>query len=437
MAPVLRIISAIFLLALTYSCTAEKETLVLLDSLAIRETHSVFFKTLSDRGYKLTFKLADDSSLVLSKYGEYLYENLVVFSPSVEEFGGELSVEAVSKFIDNGGNLLVAGSANSGDVIREIAAECGFEVDEEGAAVIDHLNYDANDQGKHTLIVANPDDLIKAETIVGTKKVNPLLYRGTGIIADRENPLVLDVLTASSTAYSYKPDQPIDEFPHAVGKKTLLIAALQARNNARVVFSGSLDFFSDEFFSASVQKVLGGKKFEKSGNQDLTEALTRWVFKEEGVLRVGNITHHKKGEQNPPQFYTILEEVVYSIEVEKLEKGVWVPFDAKDVQLEFVRIDPFVRTTLQPGSDGRLTATFKIPDVYGVYQFKVDYTRVGYTFLHSATQVSVRPLEHTQYERFIVSAYPYYVSAFSMMGGLFIFSLIFLHYRESGKTKSE
>lgn len=137
-----------------------------------------------------------------------------------------------------------------------------------------------------------------------------------------------------------------------------------------------------------------------------------------------------------------------------------MPFDAKDIQLEFVRIDPFVRTVLQRGPGGVFRTEFKIPDVYGVYQLKVDYTRIGYTFLNSATQVfqyylkanfsvtkfscvclqvSVRPLEHTQYERFIVSAYPYYASAFSMMGGVFLFSMLFLHLRtsEEKKDKSE
>jgi len=49
----------------------------------------------------------------------------------------------------------------------------------------------------------------------------------------------------------------------------------------------------------------------------------------------------------------------------------------------------------------------------------------------------VRPREHTQYERFILSAYPYYASAFSMMIGLFIFSLVFLHHRDEGKSKAE
>ena len=41
-----------------------------------------------------------------------------------------------------------------------------------------------------------------------------------------------------------------------------------------------------------------------------------------------------------------------------------------DVQMEFVRIDPFVRTTLK-NHNGNFKAEFTIPDVYGVYQFKV------------------------------------------------------------------
>jgi oligosaccharyltransferase complex subunit beta len=113
----------------------------------------LFLFLFSERGYTLTFKLADDSSLVLSKYGEFIYDHLIIFAPSVEEFGGALSVEAITEFIDGGGNVLVAGSSNSGDVLRELASECGFEVDEEGASVIDHLNYDENDGGKVKIVI--------------------------------------------------------------------------------------------------------------------------------------------------------------------------------------------------------------------------------------------------------------------------------------------
>lgn len=65
-----------------------------------------------------------------------------------------------------------------------------------------------------------------------------------------------------------------------------------------------------------------------------------------------------------------------------------MPYVANDVQLEFVRIDPFVRTTLKAKSNGVYEAKFKVPDVWGVYQFKVDYDRIGYTRLYHSTQVS-------------------------------------------------
>lgn len=105
-----------------------------------------------------------------------------------------------------------------------------------------------------------------------------------------------------------------------------------------------------------------------------------------------------------------------------LSEGRWVPFDGDDIQLEFVRIDPFVRTYLKKNGmyslwilcivftyiifsldlfqlsnaatqhhgfffvGGKYSVQFKLPDVYGVFQFKVDYNRLGYTHLYSSTQ---------------------------------------------------
>ena len=161
------------------------------------------------------------------------------------------------------------------------------------------------------------------------------------MIVDPSNPLLLEVLTASSSAYSHNPEKDITEYPHATGKNTVLIAGLQARNNARVIFSGSLDFFSDAFFTGTVEKsVAGGKKFPKSGNQELSLALSRWCFKQSGVLRVVNVNHHLVGEKAPPasDTYTINEDVVYTIEIEEFKSGKgWVPYNGKDVQMEFHR----------------------------------------------------------------------------------------------------
>lgn len=415
------------------------KTLVLLENFSIKETHSVFFEDLKSRGHTLVFKSADDPALALSKYGEYLYENLVIFAPSVEEFGGTVDVESIVDFIDNGqGNVLVAASSEVGDVLRDLGREVGLELDERDTAVIDHLNYDIGDKGDHSLLVVDGKNVLDAELIVGSKKSAPYLYRGLGMTADVDNPLVLEIMTGYTTSYSYFTDQSVTEYPHAVGKSTLLIAGLQARNNARVVFSGSIDFFSNEFFAIPAQKAISGaKKFENNGNRDLAAAMSRWIFKEVGVLRVGEVSHHLQGDKvNIPAAYTVEDNVRYEIEIEELVNGEWVPYKGTDVQLTFVRIDPYVCMFLKRMKT-KYFAEFKLPDVYGVFQFKVDYNHIGYTHLYSSTQVSVRPFEHTQYERFIPSAYPYYASAFSMMIGLLIFSIVFLHFKESKKSKTD
>lgn len=62
---------------------------------------------------------------------------------------------------------------------------------------------------QHTLIVADAANLINAPVVVGSKDIPPLLYKGTGLIADQRNPLVLQLLTADSTAYSYPVDKPV------------------------------------------------------------------------------------------------------------------------------------------------------------------------------------------------------------------------------------
>ena len=50
------------------------------------------------------------------------------------------------------------------------------------------------------------------------------------------------------------------------------------------MFSGSLDFFSDEFLSANVE--VAGQTPVKAGNAALAKALALWCFKETGVLKV-------------------------------------------------------------------------------------------------------------------------------------------------------
>ena len=200
--------------------------------------------------------------------------------------------------------------------------------------------------------------------------------------------------------------------------------------------------FSNSFLAAKLS----------SGNQAFIESLSKWVFAEAGVLRFRDIKHHK-ADGSPPDVilhekerpdlpqtlypdpeitrnslvYRIKDDIVYSMIVEEYKDGQWVPFYANDMQMEFVMMDPYVRKTMVADpATGKFVASFIAPDDYGVFKFRVLYRRVGYSVLHAETHVSIRPFKHNEYERFIDTAYPYYGSAFSVMTGFFVFSILFL-----------
>lgn len=162
--------------------------------------------------------------------------------------------------------------------------------------------------------------------------------------------------------------------------------------------------------------------------------ITGWALKERRVLRIVSKSHHKEGEEQSPEQYRIKDRFHYQMTIEEYQDDHWQPFIAHDMQLELVMLDPYIRKTLIC-RNGTFTADILLPDRYGVFTFKVEYYRHGYSFVHEVDVVPIRPLRHNEYERFILTAYPYYISSFSMMFGLFLFSWIFLYHRDTIKTK--
>lgn len=416
------------------SAQTHKRTLVLLDDLQIKSTHSIFFRSLEEKGHSLHFFEAASPDLQLSKYGDYLYDNLVIFAPQVEEFGGSLSIDSILNFIDDGHHVLIAGDSEVSEPVRELALECGVEFGDDNTFVIDHLHYDAADEGDHTLVVLGEENVAKASIITG-QVTGPIVFRGTGLTLEAGNSLLHPVLSAHTTSYVYAPNTVVKDDPALKGRTIALVAALQARNNARVLVSGSLAFFSDQFFGKVVQEVTFGADSANteaaSGNAALAVNLASWTFGDRGVLRASNVRHHLVGETEAPRVYTVREEVEYAVDVEEWDGAKWVPYD-QTIQVEFVMLDPYHRLNLQR-EQGSAThkVQFKVPDVYGIFTFRVEYQRPGYTGIDLREAVTVRPLRHNQYERFILSAYPYYAAAASMMCALPVFALFFLYHREA------
>lgn len=84
--------------------------------------------------------------------------------------------------------------------------------------------------------------------LVGAQPIAPVVFRGVGHAVEKDNILALPILTGASSTYSAT----LTKEPNVemAGKRLGLITAVQGRNNARAVFAGSMDFFSDEFFGA-------------------------------------------------------------------------------------------------------------------------------------------------------------------------------------------
>jgi len=405
--------------------TLGAKILVLYESPQIRVTHSKFFTALTDVAKDdLIFKSADDQSLEIIKYGVNIYRSLLIMAPSIDDFGGKVNTASLLAFLDNGGTIFVATDTNVGDVLRDLAAEVGIEIDEAGTKVIDHGHHNVDlDDGGHTAVSVSPGQLIDAPKLVGAR-AGPLTFEGVGMKLDEANKLVFPIAVGSPVSYSWYPEEPINEYPLGLGEDLVLVAGLQARNNARIVVSGSLAMFSNAF------------QENNEAQADFCRSILLWATKHAGVLRAADSRHYRVGETETPPYYTINEHIRYEVRIEELVNGEWVPFDQTDVQVDYHRLDPFVRHTLN-NKGGLFSTDFTLPDTYGVFQFRVNYKRLEYTSIELESQLSVRPLRHDQYERFISSAYPYYFSAFSMMAGVSLLSFVVLYHDEPKKKKAE
>ena len=385
---------------------------------------------------------ASDKKIPYQIYGEYQYDNVLLFCPLHKD----LKAFGLRDFVEQGGNVLMASSDKLSTSQRTFAAESGVTFHPKNSLLMDHFHYLPQDNDTlHSTILA--DDIAPIPVVVGSKlasasKKMPVVFQGLGQTLDEENILSFSILHPSATAYSANPYASSSSSSTAFGADISLLSAVQARNNARMVFSGSTLVFQDQVLMTP-----------ECANVEFVRAVSQWVCGETGVLDTRHVRHAREDGSKPEKMlndierpdepislypeaeiardslvYRIKDNLTYAFELYELQGELgWVPFEANDIQLEFVMLDPYVRKNMQHDGEGRYTVTFEAPDAYGIFQFRVLYRRRGYTTVRLSTQVSLRPFKHNEYERFILSAYPYYASAFSMMAGVFVFSLFFLY----------
>ncbi|KAK9822633.1 hypothetical protein WJX81_001489 [Elliptochloris bilobata] len=379
----------------------------------------------------MEFRLADSKSLRLREWDDWLYDKLIIFAPSVAELGGAVDAAQVLEFVDSGRDLLLAVDSRASDEMRGLAMDCGVDLEPRNSAVLDHVDYARGLSGGHRVVATN--NTVAAKSVLGDFDGQArILFRGTGLTVSPESELAAVVLRAPDTAVSGSAVKPLAEGAALAGADVGLVAIVQARNDARVVVAGSLDMFSNRFLQAAVDTAAHGLRAPRSGNAAFAAELTRWAFHQRGVLRASALRHRHAGApagSPQPSWYRITDVLAVELDIHELVNGAWEPYTGSDVQLEFVMLDPYVRTTLKHNGKGTFSTRFKAPDVYGVFKLRVAHRRLGYTPIEIEEQVPVRPFRHNEFERFLTAAYPYYAAAASTMAAFFMLTLAFLHHK--------
>ncbi|KAJ3298569.1 hypothetical protein HDU79_009334 [Rhizoclosmatium sp. JEL0117] len=418
---------------------AENKVLVVLNALDQKAEFSQYLDSLSKRGFALTIKAVNDDNAHLVVWEELVYHHLLILADSAT--GQSIAPAKVIDFVNRGGNVLIAASSKVSETIRDIAIELSADFDEKGNTVFDSFN----------MIGAKPDvvvaDRIVGETVIVPSALKksivsgktPLVFKGVGHRLTGKNPLIVPVLVGSPTAYSYLESTKGKGAPPSsalVGSTLVLVSALQARNNARVVFSGSVDLFKNEFADLTVES-------KKTANAEFVNELTKWVFQEKGVLAVKKTFHHRPTEKQQHGSYRIKEDLVYEIELSEYQNDKWQPYKSKTpIQFSAIMLDPYIRQNLSLTSTTATTSTYSLnfltPDVYGVFTFQVEHKRrEGYSWVDEKEVVSIHPFRHDEYPRFLSAAFPYYANVFSMMAGFVALSAVVLYNKETLLVKEK
>ncbi|KAF7457880.1 Dolichyl-diphosphooligosaccharide--protein glycosyltransferase 48 kDa subunit [Cryptosporidium felis] len=395
----------------------------------LKDQFSVFISDLISSGYNVIIKsynkFSQESDLKLLQYGELIYNNLLIFDISTLDFHPTFPIVYVPKileFIDKGGNIFsfvdtldennLNIETNKG--INKLTKECaGITLLPQSTRIIDISTHGPNYSAHiHSNNCIDSDAIFSPETC----SEKGILYHGVGFyINNPNNELIVPILSACNTCISIhnsiqsKLHSSFGNFVHSSTSEEIgLIVSMQGRNNARATYSADGKLCSDITVKSNIR------------NRQFCQEVLSWSFQRKGLLKMDEASHYKINKDikfinehyDDTLMYTVEDVVNFSAKFYKLVNNNWESYQSDDIQLEFTMLDPYIRTYLKRNmtepSGPIYSTTFKIPEVWGVYKFVINYKRMGYNTISYESTVTVRNFRHDQNERFIISAFPYY-----------------------------
>lgn len=442
--------SVILLLTIWLTCAAGIATpprgnsvLVIGENEDVETTHSRLIQALKVAGRQVTFVSATSTGktagkgIALQSEGEYLYDGVVLLAPYSTTLSSKLPASKLVSYLDSGRDVFItSGTAGYSAYIDKVAEAFGVDLDDKDNRMIDFQNI---------LHVENTNDSsspwIKpggwAKHVFGEKMDGDIGFSGVGATLFKDNELVNPIVWGSGSSFGRRRAKTgaattMTKVPRVAGAGAVLGAAVGTTMGSRGTWFGSFEALSDEMFDQL------GKTHESAMTH-----MVLWSISEYGVLRLGPAMHGRVSDGgvsnaavvdqtwSSPSEYRVKDKIELAFAVHVWDGGLaqWVTYECDDIQVEFVMMNPWVRTrlSLNDAQSAIYKTHVQVPDQIGVYKVKIEYVRRGVSPILFEHVIPVRPFLHNEYERFIQMASPYYVASFSMIFSVFLVGLVVLY----------
>ena len=359
-----------------------KPTLIILQFQKQRESYKSFISYIETQTKSVEI-VEMDTKITFESFGEYNYHSVYILAPKYNF--KQISKNAMKDFISKGGNVFFAISQATNQNVKLFTKM--FKV-----------------------IVGSSENVIdkKVETIESSLfPSTEINYKGVSMTIPKAESFV-----------------PLIKYGFS-DTEEILAASFQSLTNGRLAIIGSVEMFNDENYE---------------NNKKFIQPLIQWVLQLHGKLELKNVQitklDGKPDIENEGMFFTN-DTVSVRFDIEETMNGETKGYSADDVQVEYRYVTPVILDYATNMKNGTYDFTTVLPDQFGVYTIRINYTRPLLTNLYYDKVTPIRPWRHDHVERFQVQCYPFYLAFFLMSISAVIFVFFYLNYTEEKVEQKE
>ncbi|KAL7720863.1 Dolichyl-diphosphooligosaccharide--protein glycosyltransferase 48 kDa subunit [Entamoeba marina] len=366
----------------------EQPILVILQFKKQEESYSQFINAIKNEG-RLVRVIDMDTPVTFESYGEYHYHSVFILAPKYPF--KQITKEQLRDFVAKGRNVFIS--------LSQVYTSPSSQFLQQFHVSTSPLSMHLEDS---THAVSSP-------IIFETESMNNPIFPHKSITY---KGISFELPKRKQSTLSFTKDYS-------------LIFAFQSLTNGRLVGSGSIDMFNNTFYEH---------------NMDCIKTLIQWTIQNHGKLILSNINIDKIDgvpDIENEGMYFINDTIKITFDINQIMNGIESGYVADDVQIEYRYVTPVIRDFALNYKNGSYEFTTVLPDQFGVYTIKLNYTRPMLSALSFEKVTPIRPQRHDHVERFQQQCYPFYLAWIGMLFSTIIFVFLYVSYKEPATIKKD